>query len=146
MGKLIDKITLTKLNIIENEKGNLFHAMKKSSTGFAGFGEAYFTHVKKRNIKGWKRHKAMTLNLVVISGLVEIVLVEDKELIEISRKRIILGGENYSRLTVPPGLWMAFSGVSDQENIMLNISNIEHDPKESENLPLDSFLFGDVCE
>ena len=64
----MDGITLTPLRRIENPKGDIFHAMKASDTGFSGFGEAYFSTVNKSDIKGWKKHTKMTLNLIVVMG------------------------------------------------------------------------------
>ena len=43
---------------------------------------------------------------------------------------------NLKVLTVPPGIWMAFEGLSDETNMLLNISSIPHDPAEAESLPL----------
>jgi len=35
---------------------------------------------------------------------------------------------------------MAFQGMGDQENILLNIASIPHDPLEAENLPIQNDL------
>ena len=53
---------------------------------------------------------------------------------------VTLSKDNHQRLTVAPGLWVAFKGLS-VENIALNLSNIEHDPNESINQDLNSFHF-----
>ena len=60
-----DGVLLTPLKIIEREQGNVMHALKNSDAGFDGFGEAYFTFVNNGVIKGWKKHREMTLNLIV---------------------------------------------------------------------------------
>jgi len=41
---------------------------------------------------------------------------------------------------VKPGVWVAFRGL-DKNNILLNIASIEHNPKESVNLPLDDISY-----
>ena len=46
-----------------------------------------------------------------------------------------LSRENYQRLTIKPGLWVAFSGI-DNINMLINVASIEHNPSESENKPL----------
>ena len=51
-----------------------------------------------------------------------------------------LSPENYFRLTVPPGVWVAFKGMKDN-NMLLNIIPDEHDPFESDNLPLDGINY-----
>ena len=36
----------------------------------------------------------------------------------------------YFRLTVPPGIWFGFKGLSEGLNIVCNIADIEHDKNE----------------
>jgi dTDP-4-dehydrorhamnose 3,5-epimerase len=129
----MDSVTLTPLRRIEHPKGDVFHVMKTSDKGFFGFGEAYFSTVNKFDIKGWKKHSKMTLNLVVVTGEVEFVVHNGIDFFNVK-----LSKGNYQRLTVEPGLWVAFRGLSN-ENILLNLASIEHDPNESENVDLDAF-------
>ena len=75
----IEGVLLTPLMKISHSKGDVYHAMKKSDNGYAGFGEAYFSMVKQGEIKGWNRHKRMTLNLIVPIGKVVFVLYDDRE-------------------------------------------------------------------
>ncbi|MDP8916382.1 MAG: dTDP-4-dehydrorhamnose 3,5-epimerase, partial [Pseudomonadota bacterium] len=46
--------------------------------------------------------------------------------------------ERYGRLTIPPGLWMAFGGVGGGLNLLLNLASIEHDPAEADSRPIDA--------
>jgi len=109
--------------------------MKASDEGFSGFGEAYFSTINKGDIKGWKKHTEMTLNLVVVTGKVEFVVYDSVDFFSAK-----LSKDNYQRLTVEPGLWLAFRGLSD-ENMLLNLANNEHDSCESENIDLDAFEY-----
>ena len=131
----MDGITLTPLKQIFNPKGDIFHAMKKSDSGFDGFGEAYFSTINRGDIKGWKKHTKMTLNLVVVSGEIEFVVYNTKKFFSVK-----LSHNNYQRLTIKPNLWMAFRGIGES-NMLLNIANIEHDPNEAENLELDRIVY-----
>ena len=70
----MDGVTLTPLKQITHPKGDIFHAMKASDDGFSGFGEAYFSTVNQGEVKGWKKHTEMTLNLVVVIGEIEFVV------------------------------------------------------------------------
>lgn len=126
----MDGVILTSLKRIKNFKGDILHAMKATDDGFNGFGEAYFSCLNQGVIKGWKKHNKMTLNLIVIIGEIKFVLFNNKNFYE-----VVLSKNNYQRLTVSPGLWLAFKGLSKQ-NILLNLANIEHDPNESENRSL----------
>ena len=133
---VLEGVLLTPLRIIEIPDGNVMHAIKKGSAGECGFGEAYFSVAEHSHVKAWKRHREMTLNLVVPVGKIRFVIFDDRE--ESSTKNtfqeVILSIENYCRLTVPPMLWLGFQGVGDGLNLLMNIANIPHDPAESDRL------------
>jgi len=129
-------VKLTKEKQIFHPKGDIFHIVKKSSDGFAGFGEAYLTTINNGDIKGWKQHHQMTLNLTVLMGEVEFVITDKKGNFE----NYILSPKNYYRLTVPPKLWVAFRGL-DEVNLVINIANLEHNPDEATNIPLEEIEY-----
>ena len=139
----MDGVDLTPLKQIYNSKGNIFHAMKQCEATFNGFGEAYFSSIKEGEVKGWKKHLKMTLNLIVPEGEIRFVVFDDRENSQTKSKffQINLSKENYCRLTISPGLWMGFQGISEYTNLLLNVASIEHDPEESINLPLESIIY-----
>ena len=140
--KQIDGVLITSLKTIDVEGGNVRHAMKKSDPGFAGFGEAYFSIVNPGTVKGWKRHKLMTLNLVVCFGKVRFVIYDDsRDQEENLIQEVILSSDNYSRLTVPPMMWMGFQGVGTESNMLLNMVDIEHSAEEIDRLELNDINF-----
>lgn len=122
------------------------HAMKSCDAGFHGFGEAYFSSVEQHAVKGWKRHRRMVSNLVVPSGAVRLQMLDDRP--DSSTHGlcadVTLGPDNYLRLTVPPGIWLAFQGRAPGLNLLLNLASIAHDPAESDNCPLDDPPFSAV--
>jgi len=133
-------VMLSPLKIIENEKGNIYRALRVDEEAYEGFGEAYFSTINFNQIKGWKKHTNMTMNLIVPVGEIQLVLYDDRY----NRNHfssINLGQNNYQRLTVPPQVWMAFKGLGSELNLLLNISNILHDPSESENMDLDKLAY-----
>lgn len=131
----MDGVELTQLKRIEHPKGDIFHALKVTEKSYTGFGEAYFTTIRFQDIKGWKKHLRMTMNLIVPVGAVRFYLRNDNgDIIFFD-----LGENNYQRLTVGPGLWMAFCGLGDGLNLVLNIADISHDPSESVNMDLETF-------
>ena len=140
---IIDGLKLTCLDKISHPDGDIFHGMKKKDQGYCGFGEAYFSTINTGSVKGWKKHKKMTLNLLVISGCVKFIIYDDRKKSGSKEKffEVELSLSHYKRLTVPPGLWLAFKGIGKQRNIILNIANIEHDPKEVEKLDLGKIDF-----
>ena len=75
---MISDVLVTPLKIIDTVGGNVMHAMKDNDIGYAGFGEAYFSIIGFNAIKAWKRHKEMTLNIVVPHGEIKFVLFDDR--------------------------------------------------------------------
>lgn len=133
----MDGVILTSLKQIYHPKGDIFHAMKKSDIGFDGFGEAYFSTINQNDIKGWKKHTKMTLNIVVPVGNIEFVVYDENSKEFFSTK---LSHNNYQRLTVKAGLWMAFKGL-DKYNMLLNLASIEHDPNEAINIGIEEIKY-----
>jgi dTDP-4-dehydrorhamnose 3,5-epimerase len=124
-------VVFTALKRIPHSKGDVFHALKSSEESYKGFGEAYFTVINSGETKGWKRHSRMNLNLIVPVGKVKFQI---KASVEESAFEVIIGDNNYGRLSIPPGYWVAFSGASEFPSLILNIADIPHDPTESENM------------
>lgn len=134
---MIEGVLLTPLKQIYKEKGSIFHAIKKHEHSFRGFGEAYFSQIDHNEIKAWKTHNDMWLNLVVPIGSVKFVMVDYRKESETYGNffEVILNPKNnYNRLTIPPGITFGFQGVGIKTNLVLNVASIEHDPNEMENI------------
>jgi dTDP-4-dehydrorhamnose 3,5-epimerase len=135
---MMGEVLYTPLRRIPTSQGEVRHGLKASDPGFAGFGEVYFSEVIGGKIKGWKRHRRMTMNLVVVLGTVRFILHDGAE----TRRDYVVSAEEearYGRLTVPPGLWMAFQGIGSGCNLLMNLANCAHDPDEAETCRLDGF-------
>jgi dTDP-4-dehydrorhamnose 3,5-epimerase len=140
---MIDGVRLTPLKQIATPNGDVYHAMKQSDPGYNGFGEAYFSSIKPGTVKAWKRHRRMTLNVVVPVGAIRFVVHDDRAESPTASETwsIVLSLQNYCRLTIPPGLWFGFQGVAADDSMLLNLADIEHSPDEGEQRALSSFSF-----
>ena len=136
-------VFITPIKRIFHEKGDIYHAMKSSEDSFSSFGEAYFSTINFSDVKGWKKHHKMVMNIVVPVGSIKFVLFDDRVSSSTKGKyfEITLCDNNYNRLTVPPGIWMAFQGQSSGLNLLLNIASLEHDPNEATSMPLNEFSY-----
>lgn len=139
---MISGIIITPLKQINHPKGDVYHAMKRNDPGFIGFGEAYFSTILCGLVKAWKCHFRMTLNLVCISGKIHFVLYDGREHSDTFGQfmEITLSPEQsdlYKRLTIPPGVWMAFIGIGENKSTLLNVADIPHDPTEQINIPIE---------
>ena len=122
---------------IHTENGPVFHGLRGSESCFHGFGEAYFSEVYGGSIKGWKCHRDMTMNLFVLRGAIRFYLVNQAT--NESSKVLVSDSENL-RLTINPGVWVAFEGMTTERNLLLNLARIEHDPSEALTADLERFM------
>jgi len=137
----LNSILETHLETIKTKGGDVLHGLKKTDLGYEGFGEAYFSRIESGLIKAWKKHNSMTMNILVPLGEVRFVfyfinpdgtenfLVKD------------IGVSNYVRLTVPPGIWFGFKGISQSLSLVLNIASIPHEPNEVDRKNIDDIKF-----
>ena len=138
MGKLmLNSIIVTDLERISVSGGDVLHAMRTDSPGYKGYGESYFSIIEPGAIKAWKKHSKMTLNLVVPRGMVRFTFTDGDGNFLVKE----IGDKNFSRLTVPPGIWFGFKGLGSCESLILNISNILHNPNEVERKKKDEIKF-----
>ena len=130
----INGIEIVKLNQIVDAKGSVLHMIKSSSPEFKNFGECYISEINYNSIKGWKLHSKQTQNISVPSGKIKMVLYDSREdslsfnqLIKITIGR----PNNYFRITIPPGIIYGFKCISSPNALLVNCTDIEHDPDES---------------
>ena len=144
MGATIESALFTPLKRIHTPGGDVLHGMKTQDIGFDGFGEVYFSFIEPGAIKGWKRHREMTLNLLVPVGAVKFVLFDDR--IESEKKGkfeeiTICSEKNYGRLTVPPGIWAGFQGIGPGASLVTNVANLPHDSAEVDRMEIGKLDF-----
>lgn len=138
---LLNSIIVTPLRRIPTTGGDVLKVFTKEDTGFVAFGEAYFSIINPGAVKGWKRHREMTLNLVVPSGKVRVVFFDKYEAEQPCFRIEEIGNDRYVRITVPPGIWFGFQGIHTQPSLLLNVASILHDPNESDRLELSEIAF-----
>ena len=131
-------ISLTPLARIPTKGGDVLHGIKLTEQSYAGFGEAYFSWVDIHAIKAWKRHLKMTMNVIVPFGQTRFVFRLPGD--DVYRVEDI-GVERYARITVPPGIWFGFKGLSSPQSLVLNVASIAHDPTEVERVSIGEFKY-----
>ncbi len=133
---MIDGVVITPLKQIHDERGAVFHMLRKDADHFADFGEIYFSVTNPGVTKGWKKHTEMVSSLCCVQGSIKLVLMDEAKG-EI--QEIVLGSsvQDYKLVTIPPGVWTAFSCVGEEPAMLANCASILHRPDEAENCPLD---------
>ena len=137
---MIQGVIITPLKQIPDERGRIMHMLKRTDPHFVEFGEIYFTTVYRGVIKGWHRHREMTLNYACIGGRIKLVLFDDREgsATRGELMEVFLGPDDYSLVIIPPGVWNGFKGM-DETSIVANCCTHPHDPSRSDRLdPFDN--------
>ena len=137
-------VSLHPLKHISVPKGDIYHALKSTDEGYTGFGEAYFSQIESGEVKGWKRHNRMTLNIIVPVGKIRFVIFDDREGSETYGKfqEVTLSPEdNYQRLTLAPGVWMAFQVMDSKRAMRMDIIPEPHDPTEASRKDLKEIVY-----
>ena len=137
---MIDGLQIKSLKKTPDDRGAIFHMLKSTDPEFKKFGEIYFSKIYPGVVKAWHIHTQMTLNYAVVTGMIKIVLYDNRD--ESPTKgelaELYLGNENYSLVTIPPMVWNGFMGVGTETSILANCSDIPHDPEEIKRMdPLD---------
>ena len=85
----------------------------------------------------------MILNLTVSLGEVLFVLYDDRDNSKTNGQffKVKISLENYYRITIPSGIWIAMAGIGNKINHILNIASIKHDPKEKDTLELNKINY-----
>lgn len=133
---MIDGVGIYPLRQIPDERGRVMRMLRADDPHFERFGEIYFSLVYPGVVKGWHRHRLMTLNYAVPVGMVKLVVYDDRpasptrgELLE-----LFLGEANYVLVRIPPGLWNGFKGIGVGPALVANCATVPHDPSEIERL------------
>lgn len=133
---MIKDLQIIPLKRIPDERGTIMHFMRATDPHFQQFGEIYFSTIYPGIVKGWHRHREMTLNYVCVSGRIKLVVYDERENSPTKGElqEIFLGPDNYSLVIIPPEVWNGFKGMSDPQAIVANCCTHVHDPSRSDRL------------
>lgn len=129
---MIGDVQVRLLRQIPDERGKIMHMLRSDDPWFQKFGEIYFSVVYPDVIKGWHLHKQMTLNYAVVSGMIKLVLYDDREGSPTrgELQELFVGEDNYVLVTVPPGIWNGFKGLGIKPAVVANCATEPHSPDE----------------
>ena len=125
---MIEGVEIHPLRRIPDERGVIFHMLRCDAAHFERFGEIYFSGVYPEVVKGWHRHKEMTLNYAVPVGSIKFVLYDDRDGSPThgELQEITLGEYNYALVKVPPMVWNGFKGIGTSMALVANCATLPH--------------------
>ena len=131
----IDGVEFVPLRRIPDERGTIFHMLRRTDPHFREFGEIYFTSIYRDVVKGWHRHREMTINYACIWGRIKLVLVDEREGSRTRGAMVerFLGPDDYALAIIPPGVWTGMKGMTEIA-IVANCATHPHDPARTERM------------
>lgn len=142
---MIEGVIVKKLNKIPDERGCIMHMLRNDAPEFKQFGEIYFSTIYPGAIKGWHLHTKMTLNYAAPIGMIKLVLYDARENSPTkgALMELFIGEDNYSLITIPPGIWNGFKGIGNKPALVANCATEPHDPNEIFRMdPLNNNIIG----
>ena len=138
---MIEGVKVIPLRRIPDERGTILHMLRSTDPHFQQFGEIYFSTIYRGIVKGWHRHREMTLHYACVHGRIKLVLHDDRpgSATQGRTQEHFLGPDDYALVVIPPGVWNGFKGMSEPYAIVANCCTHPHDPSRSERLdPFDN--------
>jgi len=131
----ISDISVSNISIIPNEFGDIVKILKCDDKKSEKISEVYCSWVVPKKIKAWKMQDFQTMNLFVLLGEVRFVFIDDNEEI----LKIDVSFNSHKLLIIPPGIWYGFMCLSNENGLILNSTDIVHNPDSVRRRAVDYF-------
>lgn len=131
-GSPIEGVRIIRKRTIPDERGAIFHMLKRSDPEFDTFGEIYFSCGYPGVIKAWHIHKEMTLNNFCVVGMIKLVLYDDRpgSPSKGALTEVFMGEQNRLLVQIPPGVTNGYKAFGDKMAILANCATMPHDRNE----------------
>ncbi len=140
MSESIQGVQVVPLKLVPNERGRLMEVLRCDEPWFAGFGQIYVTQSLNGVVKAWFRHHEQVDQIAAITGLVKLVLYDDREgsVTKGAVNEIIMGELAPRLVLIPPGVWHGFKAIgSDPFLVHINSQPYSPDHHDEDRLPKD---------
>lgn len=141
---LIQGVQILPKRKIIDDRGAIFHMLRKDDPEFQRFGEIYFSKIHPGVIKAWHHHSRMTLNYLVVTGSIQLGLWDGRKDSPTygQQQTVYMDEQNSQLVVVPPGVWNGFKGLGPTSSIVANCASDPHDPEEITRKPFNDPSFG----
>lgn len=131
-GDPIEGVRIIRKRVIPDERGAIFHMLKRSDEEFTEFGEIYFSCGYPGVVKAWHIHKEMTLNNFCVAGMLKLVLYDDrpKSPTRGALMEVFMGEQNRLLVQIPPGVTNGYKAYGAQMAVLANCATMPHDKNE----------------
>jgi dTDP-4-dehydrorhamnose 3,5-epimerase len=118
----IKGVRIKPLRVIPDERGRLMEIIRCDDPIFVKFGQVYLTTAYPGVVKAWHYHKVQTDNFAVVSGMMKVVLYDDRP--DSPTRGVLeeycIGDHNPIVLQIPNGVYHGFKCISQTEALVIN--------------------------
>ncbi len=139
----IQGVLITPKRKIFDDRGGIFHMLRRDDPEFKQFGEIYFSQIYAGVVKAWHLHSKMILNYLLVTGSVRIALFDDRKDSPTrgQHQEIVLHEQDSKLVTIPPGVWNGFKGLGTAHSLIANCATEPHTREEISYRPHDDSYF-----
>ena len=139
---MIDGVIVKKLKVVADERGYLMEMLRADDPFFQKFGQAYLTVAYPGVVKGWHYHKIQTDHFVAVSGMVKVVLYDQRKDSKTCGEvnEFFMGDSNPIMLRIPVGTMHGYKTCGLEPSLLVNFPTELYNPKEPDEFrePYDS--------
>src|SRR5512144_3023328 len=119
-------VVVKELKLVPNERGRLMEVQRVDEEDFPGFGQVYVTSTHPGVVKAWYRHGVQVDQIAVVSGLLKLVLFDDREGSPTHGvvQEVVLGELAPRLVVIPPGVWHGFQAIGGNEAFALHLNTV----------------------
>jgi len=119
---MIDGVIVKKLKVIPDERGYLMEMLRADDPFFQKFGQAYLTVAYPGVVKGWHYHKIQTDHFVAVSGMVKVVLYDQRKDSKTCGEvnEFFMGERNPILLVIPPLVVHGMKAIGTDPGMVVN--------------------------
>jgi len=123
------KVTKQNITVITDKKNTIKKYYRDGDNIIKPPREVYTSTIHRNEIRAWKRHKLVFVNLSVILGEIRVISTLDLKKFQIAN----VSAYSDSLITIPPGIWYGFKGISE-EAMIINLASEVHSEEELERI------------
>ena len=139
-----DLLETKKLNVFANDQGYLFETIRIDDKIYEGkFGQVLISVLYPGVVKGWHLHNKQTEYTTCVKGNIKYVAVKENPDGTKNVQVLTIGEKNPLAVKVKTGVWHGYMPLSNQEAIVLHLSDTPFNSKDDDTMRKDPFEFGD---
>lgn len=119
---MIDGVIVKQLKVVADERGYLMEMLRADDPFFQKFGQAYLTVAYPGVVKGWHYHKIQTDHFVTVSGMVKVVLYDQRKDSKTCGEvnEFFMGERNPILLVIPPLVVHGMKAIGTTPGMVVN--------------------------